>query len=296
MKKITSAIVGLLFMAGYNVQASEIESEVTDEAVVSVESNAGATLVGDIENNFEKDIDQDDEHTDFTNKYITGKLQIGTRMATRILTDSDSGHKGGTYGSGTYLGTIYAIDEIQDYVPYLFFMKYSFSDYISAELGYDSVSGETRATSIGYSEDKSDGDINLSGPTISIVAKYPNSTKFSPYTSVGVGFFFGDFDESAHWALGYKSESQYEAYGSPSTVLNGRTRVMDVDNGIGLLLGLGCTYAVTEHWLLDLSVQYTKVDVDATFYGYTYGVLDTEQDGNFPMDNVAFRFGVAYQF
>jgi len=214
----------------------------------------------------------------------------------RTLTDSDSGHKGGTYGSGTYLGTIYAIEEVQDYIPYLFYMKYFFSDYIATELAYDSVSGETRATSIGYSGTKSDGDITLSGPTVSIVAHYPNSTRFSPYASFGVGFYSGDFDEAAHWAQGYKDPSQYEALGSPSTTYGGRTRKIELDSEVGILFGLGCTYAFNENWLLDFSMQYTQVDVDGTFYGYTDGVLDTEQDGHFPMDNIAFRLGLAYQF
>ena len=268
--------------------------EAAEEAVVAdveepVVAEAEATVVEETDK-------VDGEKSDFVEKYITGRLQIGTRMAVRSLTDSDSGHEGGTYGSGTYLGTIYAIDEVQDYIPYLFFMKYFFTDYIAAELAYDSVSGETVASSIGYSGDKTDGEITLSGPTVSLVAHYPNSTKFNPYASVGIGFYSGDFDEASHWGLGYKDPSQYEAMGSPSTSYGGRTREIVIDSEIGLLLGLGCSYSLTENWLIDLSMQYTSVDVDATFYGYTNGVQDTEQDGHFPMDNVAFRLGLAYQF
>ncbi|MFT5726155.1 MAG: outer membrane protein W [Desulforhopalus sp.] len=293
MKKIATALVLLCFFAGQNVQANEIKTEEPVELVAqskrAPQTNSKelvvkeATLIGG------KDYA-------FVDKYITGRLLIGTRMSSRSLTDSDSGHVGGRYGSGTYLGTIYSIDEVQDYVPYLFFLKYFFSEYIAAELAYDSVTGETVATSIGYSGVKSDGDITISGPTLSLVAHYPNSTKFSPYVSLGLGFYSADFDEAAPWALGYKDPSQYEALGSPSTTYGGRTREMVVDSDVGILFGLGCTYAFTDNWLLDLSMQYTQVDVDATFNGYTNGVLDTEQDGLFPMDNVALRLGLAYQF
>lgn len=298
MKKIATAIVLLCFFAGQNVQGSEIKTEeVTAGSPVELVAESKSAPQTESEKLGVEAVDEvEGKQSEFVAKYITGKLQIGTRTSTRILTDSDSGHEGGTYGSGTSLGTIYAIDEVQDYAPSLFFLKYFFSDYLAAEFAYDSVQGETVATSIGYSGDKSDGDITVSGPTISLVVHYPNANKFSPYASLGIGFYSADFDEAAHWALGYKDPSQYEALGSPSTIYGGRTREMVVDNEIGILLGLGCTYAFTENWLLDLSMQYTQVDVDATFNGYTNGELDTEQDGHFPMDNFAFRLGVAYQF
>ncbi|MFT5700812.1 MAG: outer membrane protein W [Desulforhopalus sp.] len=318
MKKIAAAFAVLCFFAAQNAQGNEIKPEETAEQQAAVADSTSAVqtksekvvtkatneveLVADSKSTPQTESEDlesevtDGEGSEFVAKYITGRLQIGTRMSTTILTDSDSGHEGGTYGSGTYLGTIYAIDEVQDYVPSLFFLKYFFSDYIAAELAYDSVSGETVATSIGYSGDKTDGEITLSGPTISLVGHIPNSTKFSPYASVGVGFYSGDFDEAAHWALGYKDPSQYEALGSPSTSYGGRTREIVIDSEVGILLGLGCTYAFNQNWLLDLSMQYTQVDVDATFNGYTNGVLDTVQDGHFPMDNVAFRLGLVYQF
>jgi len=322
MKKIATAIVLLCFFAGQNVQANEVKTEVTAEEQVGLVAESKSApqaatevevtqatnaieLVADSKDTPETEskelvveaVDEvDGEQSEFVAKYITGKLQIGTRMSTRVLADSDSGYEGGTFGSGTFLGTIYAIDEVQDYVPYLFFVKYFFTDYIAAEFAYDSVQGETLATTPGYTGNKSDGDITVSGPTVSLVAHIPNSTKFSPYASFGIGFYSGDFDETAHWALGYREPSQYDALGTPSTIYGGRTREIVIDDEIGILFGLGCNYAFTDNWLLDLSMQYTQVDVDATFNGFTNGVLDTEQDGHFPMDNFAFRLGLAYQF
>lgn len=318
MIKIATALVLLCFFAGQNVQANEIKTEEPVELVaesknapqaateeIVTKATSAVELGSDSKNTPETGSKEpvilaihtrDGGQSEFVEKYVIGRLQIGTRMSSRSLTDSDSGHVGGRYGSGTYLGTIYSIDEVQDYVPYLFFIKYFLSEYIAAELAYDSVQGETVATTPGYSGNKSDGDVTVSGPSVSLVAHYPNATRFSPYASFGVGFYSADFDEAAHWALGYKDPSQYEALGSPSTVLNGRTREMVVDSEVGILFGLGCTYAFTDNWLLDLSMQYTQVDVDATFNGYTNGVLDTEQDGHFPMDNFALRLGLAYQF
>ena len=300
MKKIITVLFVLCFFTGNTAQGDEIKSKSEGVAGQEVEVVSDAKHKVGSEENIEKvmvhDTQEKTQGSEFFEKYIAGRLQIGTRTGLRVLTDSDSGNEGGRFGSGTYLGTIYALDESQDYAPKYFFLKYFFNDYIAAEIAYDSVSAETVATSIGYSGDKTDGEVTVSGPTISLVAHIPNSTKFSPYGSVGLGFYSGDFDEEAHWALGYRDPSQYEALGSPSTIYGGRTRQMEIDDKIGFILGLGCTYNFNQHWLLDLSMQYTQVDVDATFYGYTNGVLDTEQEGHFPMDNFAFRLGLAYQF
>lgn len=232
----------------------------------------------------------------FYETYIANKLTIGTRFTYHYLTDSDSGAKGGTQGEGTYLGTIYALDEEQNYLPVNFYANYFFSKYIGLELAYDTVEAETVATSIGYDTIKSDGDITLYGPTLSVVGRYPNDTLFTPYVSVGLGYYFGDFEESTHWGLGYSDPTQWEALGSPTTNYNGKSREMVIDDSIGIVAALGCSYRLRENIAPDLSVQYTKVEADATFYGYNDGVLTTEQDGSFPVDNLAFRAGISYTF
>jgi outer membrane protein W len=243
----------------------------------------------------DQDIHAEKQESIFYDSYLKDTLQIGLRETYQTLTDSDSGAKGGTQGEGTFLGTIYALDEVQNYLPNLY-ATYFFSKYWGVELAYDSAEAETVATSIGSSIIKSDGDVSLAGPTLSLVGRYPNRTKFTPYVSVGLGYYFGDFDEEAHWALGYSDPSAYEAAGSPSTSYNGKIRVMDVDNAFGLVMATGCAYRLTDRLSLDLSLSYTNVTADATFYGYQYGVLYTEQDGSFPLDNVAVRAGITFTF
>ncbi len=256
-----------------------------------------AETKGMTENNMQDFSVKESKWSTFFDNYIAGRLHIGTRMAMRILTDEDSGHKGEWMrGSHTFLGSIYALEVQQDYLPKYFFMKYWFSEFIAAELSYDSIKAQTRATSLWYPLIKSDGDITIYGPVISLVGTLPNKTAFTPYASLGLGYYFGDFGETDHWGLGYNDPAHYEAYGKPSTLYRGRRRVMEIDNEIGFNLGVGCTYDINQKWLLDLSVQYTTVDVDANFYTYTYGVKNGGHPGHFPMDNIAFRLGVAYKF
>lgn len=131
---------------------------------------------------------------------------------------------------------------------------------------------------------KTDGNAILSGPTISLLGRYRNSTAFTPYAGIGLGFFNGDFDEDPVWA--------HEIWWGYAN----RNRQMVVDNTTALLLSAGTTWAFTPNWLLDMSLQYVHADADATFYGDVDGVIDTIQQGHFPMDNLALRLGLTYSF
>lgn len=226
---------------------------------------------------------KNDASGEFFENYIQGKLQIGTRSVYRALTNADSGHKGGTAGSGTWLGTIYALDEEQSYVPNKVFLNYYFSKYFGIEMAYDSIKVETLAMDVDTHKEKTDGDATLYGPTLSLLARIPNSTSFTPYFGLGLGFFKGTFDEDPAWAY-----TRFD--------FGGRVREMAVENTTAVLFTSGVAWAFTTNWLLDCSLQYVKADPDVIFYGYTNGVQNTAQPGHFPMDNVAFRLGIAYSF
>ncbi len=240
--------------------------------------------------------ESDSQKSTFYQRYIAGKLSIGTRSAYRFLTDDDSGAKGRGQGEGTFLGTIYALDEKQNVLPLRPFISYFFSDYIGLELAYDCMEAETRATPPGFANDKSDGDVALKGVTLSMLARYRNSSRFTPYLGIGAGFFKGSFDEDPAWRLGYPHPDAYAALGSPSSPLNGRYRSMEVDDTIALVATVGVSCRISGGWSLDLSGQYFKADADATFQGYSHGVLDTWQTGSFPMDNLSVRLGLSYTF
>jgi len=228
------------------------------------------------------DVSQESQTGDVSQDYLAGRLEIGTRMVHRVLTDADSGHKGGTYGSGTYLGTIYALEEDQNYLPFKPYVAYFFTSFLGVELAYDQIDAETKAIDLGSEHVKTDGTVSLSGLTLSIIGRYENDTAFTPYAGIGLGFYSGDFDEDSDWAY---------------TASTGRSRVMDVDSAVGFLLTLGCKWSLTENWFVDGSMQYVAVDPDATFHAYeSTGVEYISMPGHFPMDNLAFRLGVGYSF
>ncbi len=228
-------------------------------------------------------IKKDETVSDFYNNYIKGKLQIGTRSVYRLLTKDDSGHKGEGFGSGTYLGTIYGLDEKQNLVPSNFYARYLFNKYFGFELAYDKISAETVAFDSYRFVVKTDGDINLSGFAVNLYFCYPNFSKFIPYFAVGVGSYSADFDARNEWT--YSPIFDNRAYNQ-----------MDLSSVTGFSFGVGTEWVFAERWRLDLSVQYLSVDVDGVYTGYFDDELYTTQPGHFPMDNISFRLGIAFQF
>lgn len=294
MRKVVTAFWAMFVFFAHSSQALAAETTsgsvkiIPDNSVVSSESKKNPKTGSDM------------YLADFL-----GPLQIGTRMSHRTLTDSESGHKGGSYGSGTFLGTIYALDEEQSYMPLGLFAKLFFFDFLAVEIGYDSLEADTVATTPYYSTDKSDGKVSISGPTISLVGHLPQSvlkdvpyiSSLSPYGFVGMAFYSADFEASDHWAMGYHHPTEYAEAGSPSTPLNGHTRTMTAEDADGVFWGVGCTYPLTDALLLDVSARYTEVEVDATFRQYDYGEsVDDPQSGTFPLNNWAMRLGIVYEF
>ncbi len=233
--------------------------------------------------------------------YIQDRLSIGLQVNHRYFTDSDSGEKGGVHGEGTYLGTIYAMDEVQNYFPALY-ATYQFTEYVSMELAYSKIESETLATT--YKQPKygvkSDGDVVQTGFTLSVLGHYPTETKFTPYGGIGFGYYTGDFEESDHWGIGYHNPQHYEEAGSTGEPYKDRRKWMEIDDEFAFILTLGTTYDLPYNLKLDASVQYIFLEANAQYYKTNDGGLTVNHDdtdnGTFPLDQLAFRLGIKYTF
>jgi len=229
----------------------------------------------------------------FNEQYLHGKLRLGTRASWFNLRNADSGTLGSDMDAAfgkTFLGTIYALDEEQNYLPFKVFVGYDFTKYFGIELSYDSLKAKTVASAnepTGRVQ-KTDGSLTLSGPVISLIGRLPNSTDFTPYIGVGVAFYRSSFDADSAWA---RTEN-FDGNGSV------RTRDMVVDNINTLVLSAGVTWNFTENWFLDCSVQAANADVNAVFEPSDNGkkTHDGDVKGHFPMDYVAIRLGIGYVF
>ncbi len=264
-------------------ETAEVVKETSKVAEEETKTNEEAIEVEGVAQEVEE-ISGDDSSTanPFYDKYVAGKLQLGTRSVYRHFVNSDSGHRGGTFGSGTYLGTIYAMEEKQNFAPLHPYIIWYFLDNVGIEVAYDHLEAETVATSIYSKSDKTDGNVVLSGPTLSLLARYQNETKFTPWIGLGMFFYSASFDADPVWA---HSKRYTDAYNE-----------MTVEDVQGLFFSLGADWEIDQHWLVNLSCQYMSVDVDAVYNGYLHGLQYTRQPGYFPVDNFSFRIGIGYQF
>jgi len=216
----------------------------------------------------------------FYETYIRDRVVLGTRIITFSLSDDD-----------VSLGTINKLNDIQDHAPTKIFLNYLMNPYWGFELSYDKIEAETRT-----SDGKSDGDVEMSGPILSVFGRYPNHTGFVPYGGIGLAVFGGDFDEEAHWALGYPNPEAYVDAGSPSTPLGGRTRSMSVDDYTGTVIYLGVVWEFWERWAADVLFRYMDMEADSTFTGKVHGNVETVISDTFDLSNTAYGLGIRYTF
>lgn len=214
-----------------------------------------------------------------------GRLELGTRVIHHELREESSGgSRQTTIGSdgqlhseyvGTYIGSLHAIQEEQDYAPIDVYIQAFFNDYIGIGLSYDRFEAQTREIGGG-----TDGIVGIEGPILYLVGRYPNATRFVPFAEIGVAFYHADFDEDPQWEDG-----------GPR-----KRRRMENEDTQALVLAAGCDMHLTENLSANLYLRVTEgadVDVEAWYNFDRTGPFAT---GSFPMDYVGIGVGMKYAF
>ena len=208
-------------------------------------------------------------------------LEIGARIVRFDLKDTEreasSGRPSNFNLEGNFIGSLWGLEEIQDYVPRLY-AQYAFIPDLGIGITYDHLGaktldwGDLYATSI-----VGDGDLEIWGPLVYLFMRYSNSTPVRPYAELGAAYYFASFDETAEWATtapGYRFE---------------------VDDTLGFYLACGLDVALHESWHVDLYMRYLYgAEVDARAYfkpGATPG-----RTGSFPLDYIMAGAGLAHSF
>ena len=122
------------------------------------------------------------------------------------------------------------------------------------------------------------------------------SPLYASYLGVGKAFFSSDFKEDPWWGLGYSSEEQWLAAGSPSTSNDGYTRQIEVDDSDGLVVVVGCAVRVAEGVSVDLYWRKIDAGTAAVYTRTREGIGSETFTGSFPMDSTGLGFGVRYSF
>jgi opacity protein-like surface antigen/TolB-like protein len=227
--------------------------------------------------------------------WLSNHLQIGTRITRfNLMKTRKSGENGDA--SGNFLGSIQELEAIEDYWPTKLYADVYPIRYLGIELTWDDARARTGAWSLPEYPYHSDGDFVISGPIVSLIGRYPNSTKFTPYAGAGIAFLHGKFLSSAWWHGGYHSVGDWQAAGEPDESALPVARNIDVDNVHGTVYFAGCDYAVTDNLLAGIYVRYMEVSLDAHYSETILGTVYPLGDYSIPMDNIAYGLGISYAF
>jgi outer membrane protein W len=226
---------------------------------------------------------------------LKDRLELGLRMTYYQLTE---GKDNDSDGDGNFfLGSINELEEEQSSQlrPYA---RYFFVPCFGFELSWEEMSLITRKYTSTFD---TDGIIKVDGPALSLVGRYPNESRFTPYGQAGIFMANGGFQYAKWWHNGFPEYGQafldWQAMGSPPGPNNGYQRNIDISDETGTFLSGGCSIKLVDHLSLDFQARYMMLDVDA-HYTLSFGgvVRDDRGISTFPLDNWAYQVGLKYVF
>ncbi len=238
---------------------------------------------------------------DIQNNYLHERVEIGLRSSHFTLFEDKEQifDAQGTFRGGYTRGiSIDRMEVEQDYMPNLF-LRVHINRYIGVELGYEKFEIATGK----FWDSSTDGSILGEGPSLQLLGKYPNHTRFTPYGGVGIVFLNMDWDHDPIWHYGFNGANghtygAWRAAGSDPTVNGGTRRNIGLDNTRGTLLTAGCQAQIWEGFHADLAAQMMQADVDAEYFISWHGRSDKQPraDWTFPLDGWRVLLSLVYAF
>ena len=184
---------------------------------------------------------------------MEGRLGIGARVAYVNFSDED----------------LYRFDVDPDETPmYGGNITYFVHSYLSIELSVDYLETDVDLDAKGGCVDI--GDLEQIPVLLSLRTHLPTNPKVSPYLTVGIGYYFNDFDMKSYVPAGYD---------------------VDPDDSFGYHLGGGIEYFFNNHFAFNLDFKYiwNNVDVDLEEPG-GYSVNDKNLDVDFFSAGIGFKY------
>jgi len=219
--------------------------------------------------------------------FLDGHLDLGVRMTKNELEDNTRPIE------DSFLGNITELEGDEDY-SMRFFVDVMFIKYLGMEWTTDELTADT----INYNNGQSDGSVEISGPIWSIVGRYPNPTRFTPYAGIGKAYMDASFTNDKWWNLGYPSEAMWINLGRPSTGYRSVRRNITVSGEDVNVMFFGCAIRITDWLSADIYYRTMDITLDAHYErtgAYSFDDVQTE-DGEFTLDHTTMGFGLKYVF
>jgi outer membrane protein W len=159
------------------------------------------------------------------------------------------------------------------------YVRYHFTDIVSLQLGWENLEGRTKTLNVTALAPypHSNGNVELSGPSVTVLGRYPlpQLESVTPYAGLGLVFFSGNFAMDPDW---------HE---------NGR-RYMESDDETGILATLGASVRIYEQFEADLSLSYIRARPSARYRLWIDDGYSATWE--FPMDSWVYQLGLKYAF
>ncbi len=229
---------------------------------------------------------------------LAGHLRVGLQYHrtylhdhTRLLNDS-------------FRGSITHLEVQQDESPFTALtLEWRFNSYIGTQFSWEQVRARTRTTQENSTLNHTDGDIFLFGPGLTLLLRYPNPTRLTPFLGLGATWLNAEFEHNPAWQNGFSGpdrEAKYDAWvasGRPPWPNKGYRRTITLEDCPAWILTYGLDVRITDQLDASLFVQIMEVDgVDLTQRITFVNKLSDTQMGSFPMSNTSYGAGLRWTF
>ncbi len=218
----------------------------------------------------------------FYSRFIKDHLSIGLRFSHFAFTEpSQRTYDAGGNLIGGYTAGIstYDLEERQKYLPYLYLL-YKVNPYIALQIARERIEG--RAWTLDFNDPHYNGNMILSGPSFTLLGRFANRTRFTPYGGIGIARLTARFQEGGSWS-------------------GGGRRIMRADDTTGIIYTLGSSVSaegtplsILDNVELDLSVTYMRAESDANYQ--LVPETRNRAEWTWPADSILYQIGVRYGF
>jgi long-subunit fatty acid transport protein len=173
-----------------------------------------------------------------------------------------------------FLGSLWGLDAVQHYFPNPY-LEYRIASIVGVGVSYDELKARTLDwANADQTATAGDGDLQIRGLNLYVVARIRTRSRFEPYAQVGYGWYQSQFFVAPGWA-------------APG-------RRFEVEDTQGWLGALGCKAAIGKHLGVDAGFCHAQLD-DVAARAYL-GVGNRYRAGEFPMRYDALTLGMQYTF
>ena len=226
---------------------------------------------------------------------LNPRLRLGLRYRQVTLLDNKRSLE------NSFLGSIVELQSQSDFSALSWlFLEWRFNPIVALRLGMEQARAKTVT---GNQIVHSDGILNIQGPALSLLLRYPNSTRLTPAGQIGAVYYAASFEHDPIWHNGFGGESREENYarwvaaGQPAWPNGGYRRSLVPENTYGLLLGTSLECQLLRRLNLLLFLDYAVVKkVDISFELSRYGNVFQRENTAFPMSYLSAGAGLSWSF